>query len=76
MIDALFPHQISGGRFLRECRRGCLFWEVGTGKTNTAIYAINAYPKDKLLILAPACVIHGIWDRYDDLPINHDVTLM
>lgn len=76
MIDALFPHQISGGRFLRECRRGCLFWEVGTGKTNTAIYAINAYPKDKLLILAPACVIHGMWDRYDDLPINHDVTLM
>ena len=71
MIEKLFPHQEQGARFLLEHPRGCLFWEVGTGKTNTAISAVNQLPKGKLLILAPACVIRGMWQKYDDLPINH-----
>ena len=71
MIEKLFPHQEQGARFLLEHSRGCLFWEVGTGKTNTAISAVNRLPKGKLLILAPACVIRGMWQKYDDLPINH-----
>lgn len=73
MIEKLFPHQEQGAKFLREHKHGCLFWEVGTGKTNTAVSAVNGLPRGKLLILAPACVIRGMWLKYDDLPINHDV---
>lgn len=76
MIEALFPHQRTGALFLKEHSRACLFWEVGTGKTNAVISAVNAFSNGKLLILAPACVIHGMWERYDDLPIKHDVTFM
>lgn len=76
MIEKLFPHQEKGAKFLLQNRRACLFWEVGTGKTNTAISAVNQLPKGKLLILAPACVIRGMWQKYDDLPINHDYDMI
>lgn len=78
MIERLYEHQERGARFLRSPghNKAALFFEVGTGKTNTAIAAVNELPKGKLLILAPASVIHGMWERYDDLPIKHDYTLM
>ena len=78
MIERLYEHQERGARFLRSPghNKAALFFEVGTGKTNTAISAVNELPKGKLLILAPASVIHGMWERYDDLPIKHDYTLM
>lgn len=76
MIESLFPHQEQGAKYLLEHDRGCLFWEVGTGKTNTAIAAVNKLQKGKLLILAPACVIRGMWQKYDDLPINHFVDMV
>lgn len=76
MIEKLFPHQEQGSKFLLEHKHGCLFWEVGTGKTNTAISAVNSLPRGKLLILAPACVIRGMWQKYDDLPIEHEVDLV
>lgn len=71
MIESLFPHQTQGAKYLLARDRACLFWEVGTGKTNTVISAVNQAPRGKLLILAPACVIRGMWEKYDDLPINH-----
>lgn len=76
MIESLYPHQETGARFLKAHKRGCLFWEVGTGKTNTAIAAVNKLPRGKLLILAPACVIRGMWEKYNDLPIEHEVTFI
>ena len=76
MIEKLFPHQTLGAKYLIEHDRGCLFWEVGTGKTNTVISAVNQLKRGKLLILAPACVIRGMWEKYDDLPINHDVEFL
>lgn len=72
MITKLFKHQEVGKLFLKNKTRACLFWEVGTGKTNTVISAVNDLPRGKLLILAPKCVISGMWEKYDDLPINHD----
>ena len=72
MIDKLYPHQVEGERLLLHNNRYCLFWEVGCGKTNAVISAVNKLPRGKLLILAPACVIHGMWEKYDDLPINQD----
>lgn len=73
MIEKLFPHQEQGAKFLLQHKRACLFWEVGTGKTNTAVSAVNELQQGKLLVLAPACVIRGMWKKYDDLPIKHDV---
>lgn len=73
MISQLYPHQEKGARYLSIRKRGCLFWEVGTGKTNTVISAVNSKERGKLLIAAPACVIRGMWQHYDDLPINHNV---
>lgn len=78
MIERLYEHQERGVKFLRAPghNKAALFFEVGTGKTNTAIAAVNQLPFGTLLILAPASVIHGMWEHYDDLPIKHDYTLM
>lgn len=76
MINELFPHQIKAADFLLNHRRGCLFHEVGVGKTNSAISAVNKLPRGKLLICAPKCVIVGMWQRYDDLPINQNYELV
>lgn len=76
MIESLFPHQEKGAKFLLQHKRGCLFWEVGTGKTNTAVSAVNQLPRGRLLVLAPACVIRGMWKKYDDLPIKHDTDMV
>ena len=76
MITKLFPHQETGKLFLTQRSRACLFWEVGTGKTNAVISAVNTLPRGKLLILAPKCVITGMWEKYDDLPINHNYELV
>ncbi|MBR4889737.1 MAG: DEAD/DEAH box helicase [Clostridia bacterium] len=76
MIKELFPHQVHASKFLRIHKRGCLFHEVGTGKTNSAIAAVNQLPYGKLLILAPKCVCVGMWEKYDDLPINHDYQIV
>ena len=76
MIDKLFPHQEKAARFLLAHHHSALFHEVGVGKTNSAIAAVNRLPRGKLLIAAPKCVITGMWERYKDLPINQDYTLM
>jgi hypothetical protein len=76
MIEALYPHQEQAARFLLTRTRACLFHEVGTGKTNSAISAVNRLPYGKLLILAPKCVCVGMWEKYDDLPINHDYQIV
>lgn len=73
MIERLFPHQEEARDFLLAHKRGCLFHEVGIGKSNSAISAVNKLPFGKLLIAAPKCVIVGMWERYDDLPIKQDV---
>lgn len=75
MIEKLFPHQETGKDYLLANRHSCLFWEVGTGKTNTVIAAVNSLPRGKLLILSPAYVMRHMWEKYSDLPINHDVDL-
>ena len=75
MIEKLFPHQETGKNYLLANRHSCLFWEVGTGKTNTVIAAVNSLPRGKLLILSPAYVMRHMWEKYSDLPINHDVGL-
>jgi SWI/SNF-related matrix-associated actin-dependent regulator 1 of chromatin subfamily A len=76
MITKLFQHQVEGVNYLHRRLNACLFWEVGTGKTNTVISVINKLRRRKLLILAPAYVINHMWKNYDDLPINQDYTLM
>lgn len=73
MIKELFPHQKAAENFLLPRRRALLFWEVGIGKSNAVINAVNQLPKGRLLIAAPASVINGMWKKYDDLPINHTV---
>lgn len=76
MIEKLFPHQEQAKKFLLLHKHGCLFHEVGVGKSNSAIAAVNELPYGKLLILAPACVINGMWKKYNDLPIKHDFDMI
>lgn len=76
MIKALFQHQRVAANFLLKHPRGCLFHEVGVGKTNSAIAAVDQLPEGKLLITAPKCVIEGMWKLYDDLPIIHNYELV
>lgn len=76
MIDELYEHQREAAIFLINKKHACLFHEVGVGKTNSAIYAVDNLPKGTLLIAAPACVIQGMWRLYDDLPIIHDVEFL
>ena len=76
MIKSLYKHQREAATFLINKQHACLFHEVGTGKTNSAIYAVDNLPHGKLLIAAPACVIRGMWCIYDDLPINQDVDIL
>lgn len=76
MIAELFEHQKAVETPLLLHPRYCLFWEVGIGKSVAVINAVNKLPRGKLLIAAPKCVIEMMWKKFDDLPINHDVTML
>ena len=60
----LYEHQIAGIDFLKN-GGGCLFWEVGTGKTLTVIETFKRYrenhPYVKLLVICPISLIENAW---------------
>ena len=48
----LFEHQKIGKEYLLKMKKACLFYEIGTGKTFTALAAIQELPeKCKILIV-------------------------
>lgn len=73
----LYKHQEEGKEFLLKNKKATLFFEVGTGKTYTALSAVCELPAGKLLIVAPKKVLKEVWmaDTNYDLS-KHDVTYL
>lgn len=64
----LMTHQAAGVEFaLKNKGTSAFFYEVGTGKTLTALATFDCLrdlnPKLKLLIICPLSLIHGAWTR-------------
>lgn len=72
----LFKHQEEGCKRLLLYKRYCLFFEVGTGKTFTALAALSKLPKTyKVLIVAPTRAIDGVWKIQNAFDVNdYDIT--
>ena len=77
----LFEHQKIGKEYLLKMKKACLFYEIGTGKTFTALAAIQELPeKCKILIVAPKNVLLHVWltqteydlSRWDVQYINYE----
>lgn len=66
----LFDYQDVSADDLVNHPRYALWYEVGTGKTLTAVAALNRLPEGSVLILAPKRVIDGVWCKLD-VPIKH-----
>lgn len=74
MIE-LYEHQKEGKRRLLQYKKYCLFFEIGTGKTFTALSAITELPKCKVLIVAPKRVLDSVWKKDNNYDLsNYDVT--
>lgn len=57
----LYEHQKLGKEYLLTIKKACLFYEVGTGKTFTALSAICEIPKkSSVLIVAPKRVLQHV----------------
>lgn len=65
----LFEHQIVGKNRLLKNNRYCLFWEMGTGKTYTALAALQELPPSRILISAPKQVLNRVWLNDDTLKL-------
>lgn len=74
----LFQHQEEGYKRLLRYKRYCLFFEVGTGKTYTALAALTKLPTDyKVLIVAPTRAIDGVWKVQNGFDVSgYDITYM
>lgn len=74
----LYEHQKQGRDALLKNKKFCLFFEVGTGKTFTALDAILQLPKNlRILIVAPKKPLTHVWltDTVYDLS-EYDVTYL
>lgn len=73
----LYEHQEKGKQALLKHKKYCLFFEVGTGKTFTALSALCELPSCKVLIVAPKRVLENVWkkDTFYDLS-KYDVTYL
>ena len=60
MTINLYEHQKKGKELLLKNKRFCLFFEVGTGKTYTALSALCVLPACKVLIVAPKRVLENV----------------
>ena len=77
MAIKLYEHQEKGKNLLLKNKKYCLFFEVGTGKTFTALSALCELPPCKVLIVAPKRVLENVWkkDTHYDLS-KYDVTYL
>lgn len=77
MAITLYEHQQKGKELLLKNQRYCLFFEVGTGKTFTALSALCELPKCKVLIVAPKRVLDNVWKKDTNYDLSkYDVTYL
>lgn len=73
----LYKHQEEGKNLLLKNKKYCLFFEVGTGKTFTALSALCELPACKVLIVAPKKVLDNVWKTDTNFDLSkYDVTYM
>ena len=73
----LYQHQKEGRDALLSHRRYCLFFGLGTGKTITALSALQQLPPSKVLIAAPKKVIEGVWKLENRIDVSqHNITMI
>ena len=65
---------------LKANNRYCLFWDVGVGKTYPVLSRLSLFKNKKILILAPAVVVEGMWENerqkdYFDVFDQNDVEI-
>lgn len=77
MAITLYQHQEKGKELLLKNKKYCLFFEVGTGKTFTALSALCALPSCKVLIVAPKRVLENVWKKDTNYDLSkYDVTYL
>ncbi len=73
----LYKHQEEGKEFLLNKKKAALFFEVGTGKTFTALSAVSELPPGRLLIVAPKKVLEKVWKKDTSYDLSmHEVTYL
>ena len=73
----LYEHQEKGKNQLLKNKKYCLFFEVGTGKTFTALSALCELPSCKVLIVAPKRVLENVWKKDTNYDLSkYDVTYL
>lgn len=73
----LYDHQKKGKELLLKNKKYCLFFEVGTGKTYTALSALCELPPCKVLIVAPKRVLENVWKKDKEYDLSkYDVTYL
>lgn len=73
----LYNHQKEGKKRLLENKKYCLFFEVGTGKTFTALSALCELKSCRVLIVAPKRVLENVWKTQTEYDLSkYDVTYM
>ena len=77
MAITLYQHQQKGKELLLKNKKYCLFFEVGTGKTFTALRALCELPECKVLIVAPKRVLENVWKKDTNYDLSkYDVTYL
>lgn len=77
MAITLYQHQQKGKELLLKNKKYCLFFEVGTGKTFTALSALCELPACKVLIVAPKRVLENVWKKDTNYDLSkYDVTYL
>ena len=77
MAITLYQHQQKGKELLLKNKKYCLFFEVGTGKTFTALSALCELPECKVLIVAPKRVLENVWKKDTNYNLSkYDVTYL
>lgn len=60
MTNKLYPYQREGAEWLASKRAALLAWQMGTGKTPTAVSACDVVGAQRILVLCPA-VARPVW---------------
>lgn len=77
MAITLYEHQKKGKELLLKHKKYCLFFEVGTGKTFTALSAVCELSSCKVLIVAPKRVLENVWKKDTNYDLSkYDVTYL
>lgn len=81
MAEEFIPNgdQVSGIKFMMEHSYGCLWWDPGTRKTSTCLYAYKLLREagyvNRMLVVSSLNVVDDVWpeeiERWSDLDVTY-----